>query len=108
MTNLEALQAFPDFDDLPSNLLIKSLIDRNVVSSSQYGGTSTETKNIDLCAADIYLALVSRPEYREGGQSEKWNDNALMKARAALYKKWGLNPPENANKVANINGEEVW
>ncbi len=105
MTNLEALQSFPEFDGLSANLLAKSLTDAGITSGDNY--SAGQEQNLDLCAADIYLLMSAMPEYREGTQSEKWNAKACLTARLNLYRKHGLTPPEQSAVSFGINGRAL-
>lgn len=105
MTNLQALQSYPEFDGLSDNLLTKALLDNSITSDDDY--TISDAKSMDLCAADIYLIMSTMPEYKEGTQSEKWNQKSCLTARCNLYKKWGETPPETSNRTFVINGKAV-
>ena len=103
MTNFEALQSFPEFENLSDNLLSKALLDAAITESTVYAKTSEQS--LDICAAGIYLLMSAMPQYKEGTQSEKWDIKACLAARDSLYRKWGKVPPESVTTPMSIDGK---
>jgi hypothetical protein len=86
MTILEALQSMTEYEN--DNLLAKALIDRGVSDpSATY--TAADQQSVELSAADVYLALVAHPEFREGSRYENYAKGALMSLRREILRKWG-------------------
>ena len=105
MTNLEALQSMTEFSD--ANLFAKVMTDRGVNPAGTY--SAAQAQAIDLCLADVYLALASKPSVSEGGFSEQWNPERLLELRRKLYDKWGLALPETTNEqnTPGVTGHPV-
>jgi hypothetical protein len=89
MTILAALQAKIEYKN--TDLLAKALIDQGVANSGATY-TSADEQDVDLAAADIYLALLSHPSLREGSLFVDYSKGALISLRRELLRKWDKLP----------------
>lgn len=85
MTILGAIQANPILANVPVDFIQSVLIGRSIDGSVDY--TESSLKDVELASADLYAALATMPEFREGQLAIKY-DAGVLKARAlALYNK---------------------
>ena len=70
------------------NLLVKALLDRGVSDTTSTYSASHQ-QSVELAAADVYLALATHPDLREGSRFVKYSSGALMAIRQKLLKKHG-------------------
>lgn len=86
MTIKEALQSMVEYEN--DNLLVKALLDRGV-STTTATYTAAHQQSVELAAADVYLALATHPDLKEGSRFVKYSNGALMAIRRTLLKKHG-------------------
>lgn len=85
MTVLEAIQANPILVNVPVNYIESLMIGRSIDGTANY--TESSLKDVELVSADLYAALATLPEFREGQLSIKY-DSSVLKSRAmSLYNK---------------------
>lgn len=97
MTNKEALQSLTEYYN--NNLVEKVLLDREITAGTTY--TASAAKNIDLCAADLYLFLAGHPELKEGSRLVKYSPGQLNKMRREILRKYDL-------EDASVDGTAIW
>jgi hypothetical protein len=86
MTVLEAIKANPILVNVPVNYIESVMISRSVSGSADY--TESSLKDVELVSADLYAAIATLPEFKEGQLSLKY-DSGILKSRAlALYNKY--------------------
>ena len=56
---------------------------------------------MELCAADVYMALSTHPDIREGSMATKYTPAALVRMAEDIYKKYG-------KSEATISGINQW
>jgi len=99
MTNQEALESLNEYD-ADSQLIEKILIDRGVTASATYSAAQRE--NIDLCYADLLVALANHPDIQEGSQSIAFDRRAMLRTASSIYHQYG------DDKGVSINGAAIW
>ncbi len=107
MTRLEALQSMLEYEN--DDLLAKVMIDRGISdSTAEY--SAADQRSIELAAADVYLALIAFPKFREGSKYIDYAKGALMSLRRELLKKWGvLQDTVITPGIGNLNSNpQVW
>jgi len=97
MNNKEALQSQTEYSN--DNLLEKLLLDRGIDAEGTY--TAGNSKDIDLCAADLYFTLAAHPDLREGSFSVKYSGAQLIAMAKRILKKYGMEEP-------TVSGEAIW
>jgi len=104
MTILQALQAMVEYEN--DNLLTKALTDRGCANTSATY-TASDQATVELAAADVYLALLAHPEFREGSKYISYSKGALMSLRRELLRKHGqLTATVTAPVDSNYN--KIW
>ncbi|OPL11242.1 MAG: hypothetical protein AVO38_15945 [delta proteobacterium ML8_D] len=96
MTISEAIQSFPGLSDVSEDYLTKVLTDRSVTGTASY--TLDVKADAELCAADLYMAIVASPDFSEGKFSLKYPRGYLLSMARSLYENNG--EAANASKVA--------
>lgn len=91
MTIKEAILSFPGLSDVPDDFVEKVMTDRSVTGTASY--TTDEKADVELCAADLYMALVTSPDFSEGNLSIKMSRGYMLSMASSLY----LNNGEAAN-----------
>ena len=97
MTLLEALQSMVEYTN--ANLLSKALTDRGLTATATYAKADKE--KVELCAADVYMALAAHPEFREGSRVVKYDGNTLKALAQAIYNEYDEDEP-------TIDGSPLW
>lgn len=100
MTVLEAIQANPTLVNVPVEYIESVLIDRSIDGTVDYSESSL--KSVELVTADLYHAMATFPEFKEGQLSVKY-DSGILKSRAlGIYTKYE-DPKANELKPVPIN-----
>lgn len=85
MTVLEAIQANPVLANVSEQYIETVLIGRSFNGATIYSESSL--KDVELVTADLYAAIATTPEFKEGQLAIKYDPAVLIKRALALYKK---------------------
>lgn len=99
MTKLEALQSMTKGIEVPDNLYTKVLLDRAETGGNTYA--ATDKVIIELCLADIYMAVANNVDFGEGSLNMKYDRAQLIRMAKEIYRK-------NGESVASIDGTSQW
>ena len=99
MTKLEALQSMTQGIEVPDNLYTKVLLDRAETGGDTYAATDKDS--IELCLADIYMAVANNVDFGEGSLSIKYDRAQLIRMANKIY--W-----KNGESVFSIDGTSRW
>ena len=83
MTRKEALKSMLPVDD--DKLIDKIFIDMEIDGSVEY--SSTDGRDIDLAAVELYIILYTRPDLRQGTKAQNWRREDIATAIFELRKK---------------------
>ena len=86
MTNKEVISAKAAFESLPSATIEKAFIDRSLSGAAEYDESSL--KPIELITADLYIELITTPDFKEGSLSISYDRSTLKKLAIQIYKKY--------------------
>ncbi|WP_316778408.1 DUF6706 family protein [Pedobacter antarcticus] len=87
-----ALLSTIDFT-IPNSRVVKALIDAGLDGDAIYA--KTYEKDIDVCAANLLLSLITVKKITEGGYTIEFPDASTLSASAwFLFGKWGIVDPE--------------
>lgn len=104
MTILEALQSMLEYEN--DDLLTKALLDNGVTSTSATYSAADEQK-IDLAAADVYFALCSHPNFKEGSRFIDYSKGTLISMRREILRKWNL-LPKTIGAPLDSRYQKIW
>lgn len=83
MTVLEAIKANPILVNVPVSYIETVLTGRSINGATIFSEDSLEL--VELVTADLYAAVATIPEFKEGQLSIKYDSAALMNRANALY-----------------------
>jgi hypothetical protein len=86
MTNKAVILAKAAFGSLPSATIDKALIDRSLDGAVDYSLSSL--KQIELVTADLYIELITSPDFKEGGLSIAYPRATLKSLAIQIYTKY--------------------
>ena len=85
--------------EVPENLYTKVLLDRAVSDIGTYA--AIDKTDIELCLADIYMAVANNVDFGEGSLNMKYDRAQLIRMANKIYRK-------NDEAVASIDGTSKW
>ena len=95
MTIKEAILSFPGLSDVSDNFIEKILTDRSLSGAASY--TSSDKEDVGLCAADLYVAVATAPDFSEGRLSITMQRGEMIRSAKRLYRENGEG--EKADKL---------
>ena len=106
MTNLEVLQSRLTFQSLPEVLIQESLLIRALTGSDEY--SADNLKAFELTTADLYVEILTSPDFKEGDLSITF-DRAFLKSQViAIYTKYDDPKLSNFNSNESIQAVNLW
>ncbi|MEI6865562.1 DUF6706 family protein [Flavicella sp.] len=86
MTNKQVIQAKAAFQSLPSATIDKAFIDRSLDETVNY--ESSYLKHIELITADLYVEVMTSPDFKEGGLSVTYDRSVYKNLAIQIYTKY--------------------
>jgi len=106
MTNKDVISAKAAFQSLPSATIDKALIDRSLDGAVDYNISSL--KQIELITADLYIELITSPDFKEGGLAISYPRETYKSLAIQIYTKYedekltNLVSPQGGIKAINL------
>jgi len=106
MTNLELIQSRLTFQSLPKELIQEFLINRSLSWAIDYDVVFAE--QIELTTADLYVEILTSPDFKEGDLSINY-DRAFLKSQAiAIYTKYDDPKLSDLSSNESIQAVNLW
>lgn len=107
MTNKDVIQAKAAFQSLPSVTIDKALIDRSLNGADNY--VSSSLKQIELVTADLYVEILTTPDFKEGSLAVTYDRNTLKDLAVKIYTKYSDEKLSNlSNPQGGVESVNLW